>query len=491
MRKLVRAVSWITLAQVTSMFLRMVNGKVSAVFLGPAGMGIMSQLYQIKDLIIQYSSLGIGPGIVKYTAEGIADEEYPAVQSLISSAITVLVSLSLIVVAGVVLFAKPVSWLSLGTPDLYLFLLVFVPTLPLVVVGGLLNNVLVGMKEIRRVALAMILIAFLSVVIMAALAITAGLWGAVIAASMNSAVFFLVYAFFLRRADLPPAVLPRRVFSLDRRILKKLFRFGATTLLVGGLGTLIRLLTRSLLLHRLGAEANGIYQAVLVTTVQTTSIIIYGMGTYMTPRISELRQDYVTIVEEKNNALRLSVLLGTPALAMLILLREWIIPLLTSAEFMPAAELIPVQAIGVLFLLISRGITIGLLVMEHFGAWSAFQLLRQFAWPAFFVLLLSGYGLKSISIAYTLSELLLAVLIYVYHRRVIRFRMTRRNAWLTATAIMLVGFVALTSSAQSVALRYVIPIGLIPVWFVASVSRSERRSAMEWFQSRIPVRLRS
>jgi len=485
MHKLLQAVGWMTLAQVASTLFRILNGKVTALVLGPEGMGILAQLYQLKDLFFQYASLGGGHGIVRYTASGIADEKHTFVQRLISSAVTIVVILSTVVVLGCCFFARHVSWMVFGRKDLYLFLLVFVPTLPLLVVGSVLNNVLVGMKEIRRLAFATIFIAVFACGLTMALVLAMGLGGAVIAASVESGVFLLAYWWFLRRTDLAERILPERIFSLDRQILSMLLKFGLTTLFAGNISSLSTLLIRSLLVHRLGAEANGIYQAALVMTTQSISMLLTAMSTYMFPRISELGQDYAMIIAEKNNALRLCLLLGGPILCGLLVLREWIIPLLTSSEFLPAAELLPFQAIGSLFMLLSWGIGIGLLAMERFVTHSALQLVRFLTRPVLFLLLFPHCGLVSISIAYVLAEGLVAFLYYAYHRRAIGFRLTQRNAWLSVSTVALVCITAVMSSMQGVALRYAVPIGLILIWAPVSVSKNERTQAIQWVQSLI------
>jgi O-antigen/teichoic acid export membrane protein len=478
MRKLLRATGWMTLAQGISTLLRVLNGKVAALILGPEGIGILAQLYQIKTLIIQYGSLGLGNGIVKHTASGIANEQYSFVQRLIATTVTIVTIPSLVVVLGSYLFGHRLSWMVFGREDLYLVLFAFVPTLPLVVVGGVFNNVLAGMKEIRRLALALIIISASACGLTIILVLNLELWGAVVAASIENIIFFGIYLWFLRRSNLAGRIFPSSIVHIDKRVLRILLKFGLTTLFVGNVGSLSTLFVRSLVVHRFGVEANGIYQAALVTTTQSISMLLTAMSTYTFPRISELGQDYTTIIVEKNNALRLVLLLGTPILSTLLVLKEWIIPLLTSSEFLPATELLPFQVIGVFFLLVSWGIGIGLLAMERFVAFSALHLVRYIGHPLLFLILHSRYGLWSISFAFAITEGLVALLQYIYHRRTIDFHLSPRNSWLIIAAAALVGITAYTSSASRPLLRYLVPAGLVLVWLL-STTRSEQKQIVE------------
>ena len=68
MKELFKATSLLSLQRVVVILLGMIHVKVSAIYLAPAGLGIVAQVTDLRVFILRFVDLGVGAGITKYVA---------------------------------------------------------------------------------------------------------------------------------------------------------------------------------------------------------------------------------------------------------------------------------------------------------------------------------------------------------------------------------------------------------------------------------------
>ena len=77
----------LSLQELATAFLGLLRIKVSAIFLEPFGVGIISQLASIQNFLSQFVQLGIVGGITKYTAEFHSNNDKRSIEKLIGTVI--------------------------------------------------------------------------------------------------------------------------------------------------------------------------------------------------------------------------------------------------------------------------------------------------------------------------------------------------------------------------------------------------------------------
>ncbi len=140
-----------------TLILSVVRVKVSAVFLAPEGIGIISQLSSLRALIQQFVNLGVGSGITKYTAEYSGNRDIPSLERLLQTVVSVFLITSLIMAVGVWLFSNRIAALVLADSSRWLLIIFTGLAIPLLSQVEIVSRFLQGMLKIKAmVALSII-----------------------------------------------------------------------------------------------------------------------------------------------------------------------------------------------------------------------------------------------------------------------------------------------------------------------------------------------
>ena len=85
-----RAFTALSGATAVSMAAQLIRGKLAALLLGPAGVGVFNQLSLLWNLFQIGGALGTGNGIIQHGTEAIASDDQPALRRLVSTSTVLL-----------------------------------------------------------------------------------------------------------------------------------------------------------------------------------------------------------------------------------------------------------------------------------------------------------------------------------------------------------------------------------------------------------------
>jgi PST family polysaccharide transporter len=132
------------------------------------------------------------------------------------------------------------------------------------------------------------------------------------------------------------------------------------------LTTSLDIATRALIVREHGVDAAGLYQAAWALSGVFAGFILGAMGTDFYPRLTAAIRDPEKATRLVNEQTEIGILLALPGLLATLALGPLLVRVLYSAEFLPAAELLPWLLTGVF--------------------------LRVFSWPLGFIQLAKGAG---------------------------------------------------------------------------------------------------
>jgi len=141
---------------------------------------------------------------------------------------------------------------------------------------------------------------------------------------------------------------------------------GFALMLSGLVTTVGQLAVRSLVQQELGAEALGQFQAAWSIGMTYLSFVLGAMGTDYYPRLAAIITDREATCRLVNEQTEVALLLCAPVLLAMLTLAPFVIRLLYSSEFAPAADILRWQLLG--------------------------DILKVMSWPLGFVLLAAGTG---------------------------------------------------------------------------------------------------
>ncbi|RUO32901.1 O-antigen translocase [Aliidiomarina sanyensis] len=386
------------IAVVIKMFTMLGLNKILAIYVGPAGYAAIGNFQNAVQMISTFASGAINTGVVKYTAEYHNDEEKQ--RQVWRTAGTIAVLGSVITGIGVTVFSKQIALWFLRDESYNTVFIWFSVTLLFFIFNTLLLAVLNGKKEIHRYIIANIAGSLLSLVVTSILAIQFGLLGALTALAIHPSFSFIITLYLCYKADW--FKLSYLFGSLNKQILLNLSKFTAMALTTAACIPVSHILIRTHLGETLGPEAAGYWEAMWRLSGAYLMLVTTTLSLYYLPRLSELkdpREIKAEIVQGYKIILPAAAACGLA----IYYLRDVIITVLFTEDFMPMRELFAWQMVGDTLKIgswILAYLMLGKAMMKLFIASQIFFAAGFYGWT---YLLTNSYGLEGVAIAHTIN----------------------------------------------------------------------------------------
>lgn len=471
MRRLVEAAAASGAASVVATLTGFVRVKLYALLLGVAGVGVISQVQNLHNLLSVVAMMGLGFGIARQVARARGAGEAEAVQSVLATARLLTGAASFVLVAAVLLFAEPLSAWLLGDPSYAWLLRVSAPALAFAALGRVLHEVLNGHGAYWATSLSTLIASVLGVALLAPLMLWMGLEGAATALPVAAFAAWLVVVLVFHRTRPELTHASPGVAGDTARIL---LRLGAATLAIATADQVALLLIRAQLIRWHGLAANGWFQGVWGLSQYLLNVTVVFLSSYAVASISELPRREERHAE-LHRSLRMTLLLTVPMAAGMILFREPLVRIFLSEEFLPAVPFFPYQAGGILFRAVGLALGIGLLASEPARGWLVLGLSAPVSFLATFWVLAGSHDVLAAPVAYLVSGLVYAVLAALLTRRYLHLHLRRRELRILLTAVVLLAIQVRIADASLGSMA--MGAGLLLFWFAASVRLDELRGA--------------
>lgn len=315
--------------------------KILAIYVGPTGYAVIGQFQNIVSMLTVFVTGGMANGVTKYTAEYFADA--PRQQRLWGTAATITATGAALAVVFVLLFRHTLAMRVLRNDaytGIFLWLAVSLLFLGL---NTLLLSILNGKKDVGRYLSANIAGSLVSLAVTGLMAWQLGLYGALVALSINQSLAFFVTLFLCWRASW--FVPGRWVGWFDVSAAKKLAKFaimGVTTAIATPVSLI---LIRNHLRASFGWDAAGYWDAMSRISTIYLSLVTTTLSLYYLPRISEIGTR-IALRREIFHVFRHAVPITAMISLTIFLFRHLIIRLLFTPKFLPMEQLFAFQLIG-------------------------------------------------------------------------------------------------------------------------------------------------
>lgn len=359
--------------------------KILAVYVGPAGYAAIGQFQNFIQMITTFAGSAINTAVIKYTAEYHENEHQQI--SVWRAAGSLVLIFSFIFSLIILIFQKQLSLYIFQTIAYQSVFVWFAAFLVLFNLNALFLAILNGKKEILKLVVANIVGSVLSLLVTSTLAIQYHLYGALIALSIYQSLAFFVTLFLCYKANW------FKISCLFGRIepqIAKNFAAFALMALVGAICVpLSQMVIRSYLSQEFGLNYAGYWEAMIRLSAAYLMLVTTTLGVYYLPRLAEL-----THLDEIKKEVYLGYKFIFPLAVVgglsVYLLRDWIIALLFSHEFMPMRDLFLWQMIG---------------DSLKIGSWILAYLMLAKAMTKLFVTTEILFALSSVGLTYLFSKL--------------------------------------------------------------------------------------
>lgn len=397
------------IAVVIKMLTMLGLNKILAIYVGPAGYAAIGNFQNAAQIITTFASGAINTGVVKYTAEYHDDEEKQ--RQVWRTAGTIAVLGSVITGIGVAVFSKQIAQWFLQDESYNTVFIWFSVTLVFFIFNTLLLAILNGKKEIHRYIIANIAGSLFALAVTSVLAVQFGLHGALTALAIHPSFAFVITLYLCYKADwFKFSYLFGR---LDKQVVLNLSKYTAMALTSAACVPVSHILIRTHLADTLGMDAAGYWEAMWRLSAAYLMLVTTTLSLYYLPKLSEVK-DPKEIKAEILQGYKIILPVAAACGLVIYLLRDFIIGVLFTSDFIPMRDLFAWQMVGDTLKIgswILAYLMLGKAMMKLFIASEIVFAAGFYGWTYF---LTGMYGLEGATIAHAINYAIYWVVMGVF-----------------------------------------------------------------------------
>lgn len=426
-----------------TMFIGMVKTKFVAVLLGPSGVGFMSVLNGLREIVSTVIGMGLNSSGVRQIAacNGTGDERATAravktLRTLVwCGGIAGL--LAMILGSGILSditfktteHAASIAWLGLAV-------------LAVAVSAGQIC-VLQGLRQIKNVAMANILGAVAGATLSVLCFLFWGTKGIVPALILTSFSSLAASWWFAHKITFSDVKLDKHNFGTNAKALYSVgLPIAASGLLTTGSAYAVRLY----LIRTAGLGSVGMYQAAFTLSGVLVNFVLSAMGTDYYPRLSAICDDDKKINEEVNAQTEIALLLTIPALAVTVSFLPFIVSLLYSSKFDGSTGILRWAVFGVLGRVVSWPMGFILLAKARSVLFLVTETITNVINVLLVIVCYSVFGIEGCGIAFALLYLWQFFLMLIISKKIANVSWSVTLWLLVVSGAALIGFLVLIQS---------------------------------------------
>ena len=271
MKRLLKITAKLGSANTITFIGSLIKNKIIAIFLGTAGMGIVSQLSGFLNLLTNLGTIGMQQGVTKFSAACmIGSEKKVDSKSILSVALFLVGIITLVILFLVVLFNKKISSLIFSDDSYGFGIVVVALSLPFIAFTTIFSYYFKGVGKINLLFKSSILSSFIGLLASLFLIWAFSIKGVILQIFTTGLISFLI--FYLFYYFLPENRSKKiRLFyifniSYVKDIIKELFKHGSVIYVSNFLLPLSLLIIRSLIIKDFGIEQNGVFQSIMIVS---------------------------------------------------------------------------------------------------------------------------------------------------------------------------------------------------------------------------------
>ncbi len=360
MKKILKKTSYLMGTKVIRFFIGIIRAKLNAILLGTTGVGIVGQFKHTTEKIRQFILLSTADGMVKQIAEKKSDPEFQNYfQRSLKTFLTFITFVTVIAIIILLIFSKKLTVYFYGDVKYQQYFTIGIFVVPLLVLQSFHFAILKSFKSLKYIAASELITVVIGFITFIPLVIFFKTTGAIIAAVIVFCAQLFSNVFFSKTKILKLYNINyKKIFksTLSRKNINELLIFAGIGGGVGIFSLFSELFCRAKVVTTLGIDKLGLYAPVMAWGGLYTGFILPALYNYLYPRFSEAEHNS-EITGVVNDVFRMLVIFMVPFLFLGISLRNIIIPIFYSNNFLESANFLPWHFIGIFFYMLSESLS--------------------------------------------------------------------------------------------------------------------------------------
>ena len=400
-----------TLARMLSLIL--IN-KFMSVIVGPSGLAIIGQFQNFSSIIMSVAQVGTSQGIVKLCAEYQAGHSSNKLDDLFSTTFKLIFLVSILISIVLSSFSVAFSKYLLGDVSYWYIFCIYALTIPLFSINATLLSIINGLGYLKYWAQIIIIQSTYAMIITCFLIGLLELEGALIALVTNQSVVLFVTLRKMRKIGAVRWEHVTRKFSNHQ--FRRLLNFSLMSLTSAICVPLSFMIIRNEITNSFGLTSAGHWQALWYVSSTSVMVISMTLGTYYLPKLSSLMTKR-EVTKEIIHASSLILPLSGIIFFLIYLLKENVVVLLFSKEFLPMLSLFKWQLMGDFLKVASFLIGYVTLAKAMTKTYIALEICGSISLVLLSVFFMSEFGLVGVTYAHCINYFIYLVVISIIYSR--------------------------------------------------------------------------
>lgn len=315
--------------------------KVLAVYVGPAGFGVIGQFQSFVAMIGNLAGGAFNTGVTKYTAE--YHDDRARQQAVWRSAATMGMLGSACLAVPVLVFRESIATALLADASLASVFGWLSLSLVLMALNGLMMAILNGRKAVGAFVAANIIGGLLSAGVAMTAVVHWGLYGALLATAISQPITCSITAWFFQRVS--PIAWRSLVGRVDAGVARSLGGYALMSATSAIVVPLSQIAIRDGIVRMHGWEMAGLWHAMWRISEMHLMLLTTTLTLYFLPRFAEIREGSA-LRAEVSKGYRHVLPLVLASAAAIFLFREPLIAALLSRQFLPMADALAWNLLG-------------------------------------------------------------------------------------------------------------------------------------------------
>ena len=388
-----------------------ITSKALAIFVGANGMAYVGNFRAFLNVVENFSLLGIQNAIVKYVAEYQHDKL--KLKSVLATFGLLLLTSSIVISLVLIFGANYLSKQIFHHSEIYSFVFyILAIVFPLYVFSTFCISVVNGFQEYKKVIYIQIISSSIALLFSVFLIYYYNTFGALISLVLAPVFVFFVSLFYLRNVISFSDVFSFQ--SFDFLVVKNLSEYVLMALVSGVIGSFVLLEIRTDVIEITGLQHAGIYEGLQRISSYYLLFISSIMAIYFYPKLADPNSNTKEIIL---NYLKTIIPIFAIGLALIYMLRKFIIQILFSAEFETMESLFLWQLVGDLLKAVSLIFGTILIATKQTKAFIITEIVSLFIMYFSTNWMLHAIGIDGIVIAHTFTYFMYLLVLVIYFRK--------------------------------------------------------------------------
>lgn len=414
-KQILKATSLFGGVQIIKIIIQIVQQKIIAILLGPAGMGISGLYTSAISLIQGITSMGLTYSAVKNVAEANGTNDFEKISKTITVFRKLVWITGLLGMSSVIILSPYLSKTTFGNYDYTLPFVFLSVSLLFQQLSQGQSAILQGMRKLKYLAKSNVLGSLLGLLISIPIYFFFGIRGIVPTLILNTLTSLTLSYYFSRKIKISNLnVSVSEIFQEGKEMLQMGIVMSLNSLFTVGVAYLIRIF----IVRIGGTEEVGLYTAAYAIINTYAGMVFTAMGTDFYPRLASVNIDNKLCNKMVNQQAEIAVLILTPFLLFFLLVAPKAITILYSNRFIPIEGFLEWASLGMLFKATSWTIGFLYLAKQDMKVFIINEVVANIILLTCNLLGYYYYGLDGLGIAFTFSYCIyLGIVFFIARRR--------------------------------------------------------------------------